>query len=181
MLIKRSQIFFFFALLSLPSVSMALPGDYDMYRQQSLQTNEVARNPVKGTVPRGREIFTYTIEEGSKKLKNEVPKDKYSVWRGRRLWNSNCWTCHGKAGDGTGPVGSQLGVPNLLTDYYSKTPDGRVYSVIQLGLRNMPRYGFRFSPKEKWDIVNYLRFLQGTFDVEGIDKPQVEDKKSNKE
>ena len=163
------------------SSALALPGDYDMYRQQSLQTNEIARAPVKGTVPKGREIFTYTIEEGANKLKNEIPKDKYSVWRGMRLWNSNCWTCHGKTGDGKGPVGSQLGVPNLLTDYYSKTPDGRVYSVIQLGLRNMPRYGFRFSPKEKWDIVNYLRFLQGKFDVEGIEKPVKEnDKAENK-
>jgi mono/diheme cytochrome c family protein len=167
------------ALLLVASPALALPGDYDMYRQQSLKSNEVARSPVAGTVPRGRMPFTYTLEEGEKNLKNPVAKDMHSVWRGQRLWNANCWTCHGKVGDGKGPVGPQIGVPSLLTDYYSGTSDGRVFSVIQLGLRNMPRYGFRFSDKEQWDLVNYLRFLQGTFDVPEIQRPdavEVKDK-----
>lgn len=155
------------------SSAHALPGDYDMYRQQSLKTNEVARSPAKGTVPRVGTPFTQTLEEGEKQLRNPIAKDKRSVWRGQRLWNSNCWTCHGMTAGGEGPVGSQLGVPNLLTDYYSNSSDGRVYSVIQLGLRNMPRYGFRFSDKEQWDLVNYLRFLQGTFSVPGIERPKA--------
>lgn len=160
------------ALVAYANPASALPGDYDMYRQQSLEANEVARSPVKGTVPRGRTPFTYTLEEGEKNLKNPVEKDMHSVWRGRRLWNSTCWTCHGQAGDGAGPVGPQMAVPSLLTDYYSGTSDGRAFSVIQLGLRNMPRYGFRFSDQEQWDLVNYLRFLQGTFDVPEIQRPE---------
>lgn len=151
----------------------ALPGDYDMYRQQSLEANEVSRAPITGTVPRGHKPFIYkTVEEGQDKLINPEAKTKNSVWRGRRLYNSNCQTCHGLSGDGKGPVGPLLAVPNILTDFYSSTPDGRIFSVLTLGLRNMPRYGYKFSEKEKWDLVNYIRFLQKKFEVQEIARPQ---------
>ncbi len=152
--------------------AFALPGDYDMYRQQSLEANEVARSPVKGTVPRGYKPFRYkTVEDAQANLKNPVKKDLNSIWRGRRLYSSNCQTCHGKNGAGKGPVGPQVGVPNILTDYYSNTPDGRIFAVITLGLRNMPRYGYKFSEKEKWDLANYIRFLQKKVDIPEISRP----------
>ncbi len=156
------------------SSAVALPWDYDMYRQQSLEANEVARAPVEGTVPLGYKPFTMTLEEAEQKLSNPTPLSKNSVWRGQRLWNANCWTCHGKTGSGEGPVGSQLGVPDLTKDFYRQKSDGRIFGVIHYGLRAMPRYGFRFSDAEQWDIVNYLRFLQGT-DVDGFKRPQKEE------
>ena len=177
----RYLIFSLFFLSVFSSVNaFALPGDYDMYRQQSLEANEVARSPVKGTVPRGFKPFIYkTVEDAQGKLKNPVKKDLNSIWRGRRLYSSNCQTCHGKKGDGKGPVGPQLGVPNILTDYYANTPDGRVFAVITLGLRNMPRYGYKFSEKEKWDLANYIRFLQKKVNVPEISRPTA-DKMSEK-
>ena len=83
-------------------------------------------------------------------------------------------TCHGDTGAG-GPVGSQVGAPDLTTDYYKNRTDGRVYGVMQNGGANMPRYGYKFSTKEQWDIVNYLRFLQGR-NVAGIPRPTAESK-----
>lgn len=149
----------------------ALPWDYDMYRQPSLQSGEVARSPVKGTVPLGYQPLGETLEEVEKKLtSNPMRMDRNSVWRGQRLWNANCLTCHGVTGDGTGPVGPQVGAPTLLNDFYKGKTDGRIYAVIHFGLRNMPRYGFKFSPAEHWDLVNYLRYLQGA-DVQGMQRP----------
>ncbi|MCB0322323.1 MAG: c-type cytochrome [Bdellovibrionales bacterium] len=153
-----------------PSVASALPWDYDMYRQQSLRSNEVARAPVAGTVPVGRQPFTMTIEQAEESLENPVPVSKHSVWRGQRLFNSNCLTCHGPAAKGDGPVGPKLGVPDITQDFYRQKSDGRVFGVVHYGLRAMPRYGFKFSDAQKWDLVNYVRFLQGA-DVPGMVRP----------
>lgn len=149
----------------------ALPWDIDMFRQQSYKAGEMSRAPVKGTVPVGRKPFTMTTEEAEKNLKNPVAFNQNSVWRGQRLWNANCYSCHGKTGKGEGPVGPQLAVPNLLDEFYAKSSDGKVFGVINNGGANMPRYGYKFSREESWHLVNYLRFLQGK-DVEGINRPQ---------
>lgn len=156
------------------SSAVALPWDFDMYRQESLQSNEIARSPAQGTVPVGRVPFTMTIDEADKALANPVPKSFESAWRGQRLWNANCSSCHGLSGVGNGPVSKLLvGVPNLLGDLYKQRTDGRVFAVIYYGQNAMPRYGYKFSEAEKWDMVNYLRFLQGT-DVAGLTRPSAE-------
>jgi len=149
----------------------ALPWDIDMYRQESLQTNEIARSPVIGTVPVGARPFTMSVEEAEKSLKNPVQLSLYSAWRGQRLFNANCSACHGKSGAGDGAVSKLfVGVPNVLDDLYKKRSDGRVFAVIHHGQGSMPRYGYKFSTAEKWDIVNYLRFLQGR-EVPGLERP----------
>jgi mono/diheme cytochrome c family protein len=141
--------------------ALALPWDQDLFRQQSYQANEMARAPMPGTVPLGHHPFMLTLEEAETGLKNPVPFTGDSLARGRRLYSANCIPCHGEKGDGAGPVGKAMGVPDILQDFYKNRADGRVYAVIMLGGANMPRYGYKFSEYERWDIVNYLRFLQG--------------------
>ena len=149
----------------------ALPWDIDMYRQESLKSNEVGRAPVIGTIPRGYKPFRMSIEEAEKSLQNPVPGTLHSAWRGQRLWNANCLSCHGELGVGDGPVGPLMGVPNLLTDFYKNKSDGRVFAVIHHGLRAMPRYGYKLSVAERWDLVNYLRVLQGER-IAGFKRPK---------
>ena len=154
-----------------PKQASALPWDVDMFSQENLKANEVTRAPVKGTVPVGFQPLGMTNDEASERLKNPVPATRNSAWRGSRLFSANCATCHGKKGDGKGPVGPQMAVPNLLEDFYKNRTDGRIFGVIHNGGAAMPRYGFKFSTTEHWDIVNYVRFLQGVVDVPGMKKP----------
>jgi mono/diheme cytochrome c family protein len=158
----------------LPTVAAAAPWDVDMFRQQSLQSNEVARSPAKGTVPVGHKPFVLTPDEADQQLHNPVPASAHSAWRGQRLYNANCYPCHGRKGDGQGPLGAskQLPVPNLLEDFYKNRSDGRIFAVIQNGGAVMPRYGYKFSEQEHWDVINYLRFLQGVKDVPGMKRPE---------
>lgn len=156
----------------MPVTASALPWDVDMFSQESLRSNEVARNPVKGTVPVGYEPFTMTNDEASEKLQNPVEASTDSVWRGQRLFNANCVPCHGRKGDGKGPVGPLVAAPNLLEDFYKKRTDGRIYAVMQNGGAAMPRYGYKFSTREHWDVVNYLRFLQGLKEVPSVTRPE---------
>ena len=156
-------------LLSISESAEALPWDTDLFSQQSLKANEVARAPVKGTVPVGHTPFKMTTEEAAAKLKNPVQLSKQSALRGRRLYNANCLTCHGSLGVGNGPVGPLMAVPNITTDAYANKADGSIYGAMMNGGSNMPRYGYKFSEAERWDIVNYVRFLQGR-DVAGLER-----------
>ena len=165
-----------FAAVMLGTVSSAhaLPWDQDMYSQESLQSNEVARAPVKGTVAIGQRPFKMSADDADQGLQNPQPATLHSVWHGQRLYNANCLTCHGKKGDAKSPIGASgaLPVPNLLEDFYKKRGDGRFYAVIHNGGAAMPRYGYKFSPQEYWDIINYVRFLQGVKDVPGMKRPE---------
>ncbi len=149
----------------------ALPWDRDMYSQQSLRSNEIARAPVEGTVPLGHKPFSMTMEEAEKNLVNPTAFDSHSVWRGQRLWNTQCLPCHGATAESNTKIGKLVGAPNLTEDRFNAYTDGRIYGTIMLGVRGMPRYGYKLSEEERWDVVNYLRFLEGR-EVEGVSRPQ---------
>lgn len=164
------KTFLILAIFSLVSKAYALPWDKDMYSQQSLKSNEVARAPVKGTVPVGHKPFTMTMDEAEKTLKNPTAFDSNSVWRGQRLWNTQCLPCHGATAESNTKIGKLVGAPNLLDARFNSYTDGRIYGTMMLGVRGMPRYGYKLSEEERWDVVNYLRFLKGK-DVEGVKRP----------
>jgi mono/diheme cytochrome c family protein len=143
------------------NIASALPWDIDMYSQQSLKANEIARAPVEGTVPLGYTPFTMTIEEADGNLQNPVPSSANSLWRGKRLWSIQCSSCHGVDARSETYTGRKMGAPNLLDERFQPYTDGRIYATIVWGIRSMPRYSYKLSEEERWDIVNYLKHLQG--------------------
>ncbi len=149
----------------------ALPWDTDMLRQQSFQAGEMPRAPAQGSVPIGYQPYTLDPVQAAATLKNPVPVSFDSVWRGRRLYSANCQTCHGKVADGDTFVGPLVKAPSLHEEARKAKTDGHYFHVIRNGQAAMPRYGFKFSAAEQWDIVNYVRFLQGT-DVPGMERPK---------
>ena len=170
-LIKHSKSIAFLSVFLFGSQAFALPWDKDMYTQQSLKSNEIARAPVAGTVPLGHKPFTMTMDEAEKNLKNPMPFESNSVWRGQGLWNTQCLPCHGASADSNTKIGKLLGAPNLLESRFDAYSDGRIYGTIMLGVRGMPRYGYKLSEEERWDVVNYLKFLKGK-EVEGVKRPE---------
>jgi mono/diheme cytochrome c family protein len=46
-------------------------------------------------------------------------------------------------------------------DFYKSRPDGFIYGTVKHGGAVMPTYGENIPEKEIWDVVNYIRFLQG--------------------
>lgn len=148
--------------LTFATSASALPWDQDLFKQDSLKANEIARNPVPGTVPVGAKPFRMTADEAAEKLSNPTKADENSLARGKRLWSTNCLPCHGEKGDSLGvPAGPLMAAPSLLSDFYKAREDGRIFAVIHNGGANMPAYGHKINHEEKWDIVNYLRYLQG--------------------
>ena len=151
---------FLFSMAVAPVICYALPWDIDISRQPSYQTKEIARSPVKGSVPVGRMPFTLSVDEAEKQLHNPISRDLYSTWRGERLWRASCAVCHGDRADSQTYNGQLLAAPSLLQDIYRNRADGRYFAIITKGGVNMPRYGYKFNAEEKWDLINYLRYLQ---------------------
>ena len=162
--------FLFIFLVLGPSSSLALPWDWDMSKQSSLKANEIARAPAEGSVPLGGQRMNLNAQEMEEQLTNPLEKNLNNAWRGRRVWNSNCLSCHGRDGSGDGPLGPQMSVPSLLDNFYSSRSDGKLFATIFHGGANMPRYGYKLSVDEIWSLIHYLRFLQGT-PVEGMSQP----------
>ncbi len=128
--------------------------------------------PPEGTVPVGMPMKAseITLAEGER-LPNPNPPTLESLENGRAQFNVFCSVCHGMTGLGDGPVaGPPYGkgpfvavlpiagpVGKALTSGFT---DGHIFSVISQGVRRMPNYK-RIPPSDRWDIVNYVRYLNG--------------------
>lgn len=106
-------------------------------------------------------------------LKNPMPaQDPLSLGNGKRLFETNCAACHGKTGLGDGPVG-QVYAPKPANLAGKDSPiarksDGSFYHWIVVGKSTMPSFGDRLAAVEIWDIVNYLRYLHGGGNPDGL-------------
>jgi len=155
---------------SFPVSAVALPWDYDLARQQSYKAREMARAPAKGTVPVGREI----VPENNQDLDGRKNPQSFtfdSVWRGQVLYDNNCVPCHGAGGAGNGVSAQWMAVPNFLESPYKGRSDGWIFGVIHNGQGTMPKYGYKLSIDQHWDVVNYVRFLQGR-NMDGLTRPE---------
>ncbi len=129
--------------------------------------------PPAGTVPVGwgaiPDVASMSIPEQDA-IPNPVPATLQSLKRGEVLFNRYCVTCHGPEGLGDGPLAGPpfgadgpfgmvlpIGGPQSMAKPFS---DGHIYTTISLGRGRMPNYK-RIWPSERWDLINFLRDLNG--------------------
>jgi mono/diheme cytochrome c family protein len=99
------------------------------------------------------------IPEAEKNRKNPSKITRSSVDLGRKLFSSQCAMCHGAKGDGQGDLAVELTfkMPNFTQP--EKRTDGELYYIITHGHVDMPEQGDRLRPKQKWDMINFIRSL----------------------
>jgi mono/diheme cytochrome c family protein len=98
------------------------------------------------------------------KMKNPVASSAASIAAGKKLYDSQCASCHGTAGKGDGKAGALLKpTPSDLTDadWKNGQTDGEIFAVIRDGSRQtgMRAYGSRIPANDIWNLVNYVRTL----------------------
>ncbi|MBN8548639.1 MAG: c-type cytochrome [Deltaproteobacteria bacterium] len=155
------------------NAAFALPFNTDMNHPQPV-TGEVMRAKAPNSIPMGSLERRVETKADALKLKNPLKGNALSTENGHRLFAINCTPCHGSY-DASGTqtvavVGPQVGAPDLsLSTYWdhetdaagSGRTDGNIYGTIHLGgMAIMPAYGWKLSPTEHWDIINYLRSFQ---------------------
>lgn len=97
-------------------------------------------------------------------IPNPVAVDERSIENGRKEYQINCAVCHGFAGDANGAlkkINPGYGLaPSLLTPSALGRSDGYIYGIMRNGRGVMPNYN-RIEEHDRWDVVNYVRALQG--------------------
>jgi len=120
--------------------------------------------PINGTaVPAFEVSYSNSMQtiDSMSALVNPTPPDSASLANGRKYFVINCAVCHGMAGKGDGTA-VKYGVfpfPLVSGPALSRT-DGYIFGMIRNGRGNMPSYN-RIEEKDRWDVVNYVRGLQG--------------------
>ena len=94
-------------------------------------------------------------------IPNPVAADQRSLNNGRINFQINCAVCHGPLGHGDGPA-TKFGMAgiSLVSDVTKNRTDGYIFGMIRNGRGLMPTYN-RIEEPDRWDIVNYVRSLQG--------------------
>jgi len=101
-------------------------------------------------------------------LKNPVKATPDSIAAGKKLYDTQCTTCHGDTGKGDGKMAASLNPPKPsdLSDASWKhgSTDGEIFTLIRDGSKGtgMRGYAARMKPDDMWNVVNYLRTLGPT-------------------
>lgn len=112
---------------------------------------EYGRTPLPGTI------------DSMAGIPNPVAPDGRSLANGRINFQINCAVCHGPLGHGDGPATKFGMVPMpLISDHAKGLTDGYIFGMIRNGRGLMPTYN-RIEEPDRWDIVNYVRSLQGKY------------------
>lgn len=127
------------------------------------------RKPVPGTIAQGSlkhdSVYFFGMDSRGDTVKSlPVEITMELMQRGQERYDIFCSPCHGRAGDGQGPVflrnKGMLPPTNFHDDRLRSAPDGHIYSVISNGIRNMPGYKSQIPVADRWAIVSYFRALQ---------------------
>jgi len=154
----------FFALcicliLLLPALSWAQEKQPQKNTQQTQTTAPSTEASPAPTVPHQ---FVFTPEQ--KALKNPEKFTEESVQKGKSLFATQCAMCHGKTGNGKGDLAAVMHVkPPDFTNpkTLAARTDGEIFTIINVGSPSMPAEAKRLKTKQAWDLVNFLRTLEG--------------------
>ncbi len=117
---------------------------------------EVSYLPLPGTV------------DSMSRLANPVAADARSLANGQRLYAVNCMVCHGELGDANSPmraVNAMYGfAPPINGAATQARTDGYIWGMMRNGRGLMASFN-RIPEAERWDVVNYIRGLQGRYPV----------------
>lgn len=145
--------------------AMALPFNTDMLEVQP-GTDAVSRPKPPGSISLGSlqrqkpELTTSWVQ------KNPVDGNPRAIARGESLFRTNCSPCHGEFKEGKQVPSALLmkGIPSidLTADPIPGKPDAHFFTYVFNGGPLMPRYGYKLSNDEIWEVISYVRQAQRT-------------------
>ncbi len=133
----------------------------DMWYQPSIRPEDAPRPQPERSVPLGAGP-RYDSRDDTGDLPNPVTPTATSLAHGRAIFLARCAPCHGAAGHGGGPVSRFFPpAPDLAYATVQARSDGFIWGTISYGGKAMPPAREGLSPADRWDVVNYVRVIQG--------------------
>jgi hypothetical protein len=137
-----------------------------------------ARPLVEGTIARGAlqaDTAFYTGKD-RKTFVTELPfpVTQEVLDRGQARFNIYCTPCHDATGSGNGMVvqrGFQRRPVSFHDDRLRKIEAGFFFDVMTNGFGVMPDYRAQIPPRDRWNIVAYIRALQLSHNATKADVP----------
>ena len=152
-----------------------------------VQRNTIsARKPVMGTISQDRRgvvmnslPYSYPnttegYELAGVELATPLTTTESNIAKGEVLYNRYCVHCHGEKGDGMGKI-AQNGHIEGIPSYSGKLVDlpvGKMYHTLTYGKGLMGSHASQLSALERWEVIEYVKVLQGTSVLESDNEPQ---------
>jgi mono/diheme cytochrome c family protein len=175
-LLKRSKKYFIPFILVLIVLGSAKvfgwPWSTDMMEQPSIKPYEPLQpgilEPPPAYPPYSISTDGTIVDIGPRQkfetiTQNPVTPTEASLEKGANLFKTYCAPCHGPQGKGDGPIIKKGFYPVDLTapGTLART-DGYIFAYILYGgIVMMPSYRESISSHQAWEVVNYVRKLQG--------------------
>lgn len=99
----------------------------------------------------------------SDELTNPLPLTSETIASGKQLYDQHCAFCHGSDGSGQAAEGMQFYPPvQSLSAPPDELSDGRVFSIVKLGIRYtaMPGFSKLLSDDEIWKVTAFVGSLR---------------------
>lgn len=95
----------------------------------------------------------------AKMKKNPVVADQVAVTEGKKVYEKECLSCHGKKGKGDGPKAEELdkAVKDLGSPKTQNQTDGELFWKINEGKKPMPSTKKILTETQRWQVVLYIR------------------------
>lgn len=133
----------------------------DMWYQPSLRPEDAPRPAPEHSVPLGAGRAPLDRDD-AETLPNPVHATSESLAHAKMLFSERCACCHGPEGHGGGPVSKFFPpAPDLAYGTIVTHTDGYIYGTVTFGGRAMPAQAEGLTVSDRWDLVNYVRQIQG--------------------
>jgi len=140
-----------------------MPWSWDQFDQPSYKAQEDLPPPTpEGIVPYMRAPLQMKDKASADKVRNPMAPDEASLERGKFIFKTYCFVCHGETGRGDGPVTEKyIPPPDLTGEYIQSKSDGNLYYTITYGSAIMPYYRDSINPDDRWHLINYIKGVLG--------------------
>lgn len=176
-MIKWTIVFFCLVLTSCARNDQELGYEYSpemVYSQavEAYSSSSVTENgasmmyPPKGSIARGYKVFPYGSTDDEKERAGEElidprPFTEARLQRGQMLYEKMCLICHGKTGQGDGPIAQKYTEPPAFNGRALRNyKPGQHYHAIVKGYGDMPSHEVQLDDNDRWDVILYLQKLQ---------------------
>ena len=160
----RSQFALFVGMIALSAWTVSISAQDHLTGQHDPQDHALRPHYAQDHAAGQHDAGAHTHPEAAK-LANPVKATPDSIAAGKKIYDTQCVSCHGETGKGDGKMAASITgtKPSNLTDAEWKhgSSDGEIFTLIKEGSKGtgMRGYATKLKDDDIWNVVNYLRTL----------------------